>query len=506
MSVQTEISCNNCKKQNFKGKRYKCLRCFDYDLCNSCYELNDQPKCKDEPHNSSHAMQCIIPKEEFELYYAGENISSQNILSFTCPLCAKTGLTEQALKEHVAEHTTKQNPLQLVVCPLCLAVHTDDTIMTDDLASHISLHHGEDNDEDDEEEEDDDDSDVSEDEQTVTIQQQSEPTRLNLSQLDQIRQRVLSMHRNVSELVVDLETRTIEDISTTLRADMVPAQGIIRRESIVDELPRDIMRGIAEIGIPSENPSVRRSPSLLATGNSRRDTVPHRRTGEVLNGISGIPLGTPPSIREFVRSLDIPTATVSPRTERNTHQRSTIDPHDAIDLDFELAAQLQQFEETRGRRGGGEIVLPTQRSTNNANRSGVGISHIRAAHELRMAAFARYREETQSRFYAYEPESPGNSSKIAKIPKIKPETDAANKGTTEPETKEPAPVFLLKELFKKMELDDNRPPEEDRTTFINELLISSLIERENSVAELMETIDSDNLNADTDEPKESDNQ
>lgn len=38
MSRHEGVSCDACLKSNFKGRRYKCLRCYDYDLCANCYE------------------------------------------------------------------------------------------------------------------------------------------------------------------------------------------------------------------------------------------------------------------------------------------------------------------------------------------------------------------------------------------------------------------------------------------------------------------------------------
>eukprot|EP01080_Neovahlkampfia_damariscottae_P009925 gene9925-2246_t len=40
-TVNHNISCDKCRKKNFKGRRYKCLNCYDYDLCESCYKLNE---------------------------------------------------------------------------------------------------------------------------------------------------------------------------------------------------------------------------------------------------------------------------------------------------------------------------------------------------------------------------------------------------------------------------------------------------------------------------------
>ena len=31
------VVCDNCKTQDFSGKRFKCTSCLDYDLCEFCY-------------------------------------------------------------------------------------------------------------------------------------------------------------------------------------------------------------------------------------------------------------------------------------------------------------------------------------------------------------------------------------------------------------------------------------------------------------------------------------
>ncbi|XP_065319617.1 GATA zinc finger domain-containing protein 14-like isoform X2 [Gordionus sp. m RMFG-2023] len=40
MSKHQGVSCDSCHKNNFQGKRYKCLICYDYDLCSDCYREN----------------------------------------------------------------------------------------------------------------------------------------------------------------------------------------------------------------------------------------------------------------------------------------------------------------------------------------------------------------------------------------------------------------------------------------------------------------------------------
>jgi hypothetical protein len=40
MSRHEGVSCDSCLKGNFRGRRYKCLVCYDYDLCAACYEVS----------------------------------------------------------------------------------------------------------------------------------------------------------------------------------------------------------------------------------------------------------------------------------------------------------------------------------------------------------------------------------------------------------------------------------------------------------------------------------
>lgn len=95
------VSCDACMRGNFKGRRFKCLKCYDYDLCANCYEAGaTTPR-----HSVDHPMQCILTRADFELYYGGESLATEQPQAFTCPFCGRMGLTETMLTEHVtAEH------------------------------------------------------------------------------------------------------------------------------------------------------------------------------------------------------------------------------------------------------------------------------------------------------------------------------------------------------------------------------------------------------------------
>lgn len=136
MSRHEGVSCDSCSIGNFRGKRFKCLICYDYDLCATCYE-NGATTTR---HTADHPMQCILTRTDFELYYGGEAFTADQPQSFTCPYCGKMGFTESALQEHVAsEHSDSSIE---VVCPVCAALPGGDpNHVTDDFAAHLTLEH-----------------------------------------------------------------------------------------------------------------------------------------------------------------------------------------------------------------------------------------------------------------------------------------------------------------------------------------------------------------------------
>jgi hypothetical protein len=193
------VSCDQCVKGNFAGNRYKCLVCYDFDLCHECYTKNVNSlaaanntttrtagnKSKQQPttthtttatatrasnptssggsgnhHSNSHPMQCILTKGDYELHYGPGSVNDYlDQLSFTCPYCGKIGLSEATLSDHLGHahannnnntadnQQQQQQPLLLgeVVCPICAVLSSanggDPNHLTDDLLHHINMEH-----------------------------------------------------------------------------------------------------------------------------------------------------------------------------------------------------------------------------------------------------------------------------------------------------------------------------------------------------------------------------
>lgn len=133
------VSCDYCMKSNFRGRRYKCLICYDYDLCAECYESN----ATSTRHTTQHAVQCILTRSMIEVSYgSGSAVSPRQYQSFTCPYCNKKGYSETTLLEHVtAEHSESDSTVE-VICPVCASSPGGEpNLKTDDLAEHLTLEH-----------------------------------------------------------------------------------------------------------------------------------------------------------------------------------------------------------------------------------------------------------------------------------------------------------------------------------------------------------------------------
>lgn len=138
MSRHNGVSCDACGKGGFSGNRYKCLVCYDFDLCSDCYSSGETGTGR---HTTSHPMQCILTKVDAELFFGGDSQGSEQVYSFTCPMCGQLGFSEPELREHVTKQHSDGVP-QEVICPVC-ATHPsgDPNHLTDDLSTHLTVEH-----------------------------------------------------------------------------------------------------------------------------------------------------------------------------------------------------------------------------------------------------------------------------------------------------------------------------------------------------------------------------
>nr|VZH99972.1 unnamed protein product [Spirometra erinaceieuropaei] len=125
-SRHEDVTCDACNQSSFQLRRYKCLRCFDYDLCGDCFD-NERESIM---HSKTHPMQCLLLEADKDIFFQNDK-SRFKAQSHTCPICGALGFREAELATHTE-----------VICPIC-ASSSDGSpnLQTQSFAQHLTSKH-----------------------------------------------------------------------------------------------------------------------------------------------------------------------------------------------------------------------------------------------------------------------------------------------------------------------------------------------------------------------------
>ncbi|CAF3137145.1 unnamed protein product [Rotaria socialis] len=68
-TIRHEAQCNACKAYPVIGMRYRCLRCFNYDLCQTCFFVGDHGKKHDGTHPIEEYCKQVTPFEDLKAFF-----------------------------------------------------------------------------------------------------------------------------------------------------------------------------------------------------------------------------------------------------------------------------------------------------------------------------------------------------------------------------------------------------------------------------------------------------
>lgn len=68
-TIRHEAQCNTCKAYPIIGMRYRCLRCFNYDLCQTCFFTGDHTKNHDGSHPIEEYCKQVTPFEDLKAFF-----------------------------------------------------------------------------------------------------------------------------------------------------------------------------------------------------------------------------------------------------------------------------------------------------------------------------------------------------------------------------------------------------------------------------------------------------
>ncbi|KAL5969909.1 E3 ubiquitin-protein ligase KCMF1 [Taenia solium] len=107
------VKCDACEENAFRLRRYKCLRCVDFDLCGPCYDRRAEALS----HRKNHPMQCLILESDRKIFFPNAK-SNEMARSYICPICGAPGFKAVDLGAHV--HAKHSNSRMGVLCPICI--------------------------------------------------------------------------------------------------------------------------------------------------------------------------------------------------------------------------------------------------------------------------------------------------------------------------------------------------------------------------------------------------
>ncbi|XP_017116525.1 E3 ubiquitin-protein ligase KCMF1 [Drosophila elegans] len=130
------ICCDGCQRQDFRGRRFRCMRCVNYDLCGDCYDQ----RIETQQHRCDHPMQLILESQDGRPLLGGDVPDLVHLSNcYSCPYCNQLGHSAKRLIEHVCgQHRLADT---YVVCPMCAGLPAIHLVAIRNLARHLLLNH-----------------------------------------------------------------------------------------------------------------------------------------------------------------------------------------------------------------------------------------------------------------------------------------------------------------------------------------------------------------------------
>ncbi|XP_039502325.1 uncharacterized protein LOC120458659 [Drosophila santomea] len=130
------ICCDGCQMTNLRCRRFRCLRCVNYNLCGICYDQ----RIETGEHYAWHPMQLTSDPDDLGLLLNGEVPDLIHLSNcFSCPHCGILGLSAKRLIEHV--YMQHRGSDEYVVCPMCTGLSAVELVTIRNLSKHLLHDH-----------------------------------------------------------------------------------------------------------------------------------------------------------------------------------------------------------------------------------------------------------------------------------------------------------------------------------------------------------------------------